>query len=331
MEQHVKANLPIDVATIADLPALGELRLAQGWLRPEALLRAIAEWEGGRIFVIRESAVQPDPYSPPAPVVTTSVIAAGRVGVIGNVIVREDFRRRGLGRLIMKAALDWLHARGVRWALLDATADGYPLYLSLGFVEAEPSWFGHVPLARIRRSVLAAQAADVRVLPREPSHIRRLVMLETAAFGGDRTRFLELVMRAPGSTLYVAEDASGAPVGYLIVRPIEAPYIGGRIGPWVAHDAGTAAALLVRALAADAPWQANLGDVSDADAELFVSPPGTNPHAVELLSAIGVRVVRDDVVMRLDLMRADANDAVDLSPIVDHPEWLYSWLAPMVF
>jgi GNAT superfamily N-acetyltransferase len=325
----VKANLPIDVATVADLPALGGLRAAQGWLRPAALLRAIVEWEGGRIFVIREGALNSASATPLAPAVTTSVIAAGQVGVIGNVIVREDFRRRGLGRLIMNATLDWLRSRGVRWALLDATADGYPLYLSLGFVEAEPSWFGHVPLVDIRRSVLAGQAADVRVLLRESPDMRRLATLDTAAFGGDRTGFLELVLPAPGTALYVAEDASGSPSGYLIVRAIEAPYVGGRLGPWVARDTGTAAALLARALAGDAPWRASLGDVSDADAELFVTPPGTNPHAVELLRTIGVHVVRDDVVMRLALARrGETGEPVS---VADHPEWLYAWLAPMVF
>jgi GNAT superfamily N-acetyltransferase len=325
----VKANLPIDVATVADLPALEALRAAQGWLRPIALLQAIVEWEGGRIFVIREGALNTDSDTPLAPAVTTSVIAAGRVGVIGNVIVREDFRRRGLGRLIMNATLDWLRSRGVRWALLDATADGYPLYLSLGFVEAEPSWFGHVPLAQIRRSVLARQAADVRVLLRQPADMRRLATLDIAAFGGDRTGFLELVLRTPGTTLYVAEDASGSPSGYLIVRAIEAPYVGGRLGPWLARDAGTAAALLARGLATDAPWRESMGDVSDADAELFVTPPGTNPQAVELLRTIGVHVVRDDVVMRLDL--AHPGETGELVSVTDHPEWLYAWLAPMVF
>jgi GNAT superfamily N-acetyltransferase len=325
----VKANLPIDVATAADLPALGELRLAQGWLRPAALLRAIVEWEGGRIFVIREGVLDPYSATPLAPAVTTSVIAAGQVSVIGNVIVREDFRRRGLGRLIMNATLAWLRTRSVRWALLDATADGYPLYLSLGFVEAEPSWFGHVSLAEIRQSVLAGQAADVRVLLSKPADMRRLATLDTAAFGGDRTGFLELVLRAPGTALYVAEDASGLPCGYVIVRPTEAPYVGGRIGPWVARDTGTASALLARALAGDASWRASLGDASDADAELFVSPPGTNPLAVELLRAIGVHVVRDDVVMRLDL--ASPGETGEPVSVMDHPEWLYGWLAPMVF
>jgi GNAT superfamily N-acetyltransferase len=325
----VRTNLPIDVATIADLPALGELRLAQGWLRPEALLRAIVEWEGGRIFVIREAALDLDSATPQAPAVTTSVIAAGQVGVIGNVIVREDYRRRGLGRLTMSATLDWLRSRSVRWALLDATADGYPLYLSLGFMEAEPSWFGHVPLAEIRHSVLAGLAAKVRVLLRQPADMRRLATLETAAFGGDRTRFLELVLRTPSSALYVAEGASGSPSGYLIVRPIETPYVGGRLGPWVACDTGTAAALLARALAADAPWRASLGEVSDGDAELFVTPPDTNPHAIELLRAIGVHVVRDDVVMRLDLARPGETE--EPASVADHPEWLYAWLAPMVF
>jgi len=146
----VIATPRVSAATPDDLRELGSLREEQGWQRNEALLGAIIAWEHGRIFVVRESelgAAHTSPHaSPHAIVATTTAIAAGPVGAIGNVIVRSDARRRGLARLIVSTALDWMRTCGVLYAHLDATKDGRPLYRSLGFVEVTPSWFAHAPL-----------------------------------------------------------------------------------------------------------------------------------------------------------------------------------------
>lgn len=58
---------------------------------------------------------------------------SGRIAVILNVSTRPDYRRQGLGRAIMTTMLDWCRARGIRTVSLQATPDGRPLYLSLGF------------------------------------------------------------------------------------------------------------------------------------------------------------------------------------------------------
>ncbi|GIF13165.1 GNAT family N-acetyltransferase [Actinoplanes teichomyceticus] len=63
----------------------------------------------------------------------------GRVGYVYNVVTDPDMRRRGYSRACMNALLGWFRERGVRAVDLRASADGEPLYESLGFRRsAEP-------------------------------------------------------------------------------------------------------------------------------------------------------------------------------------------------
>ena len=91
----------VEVATPRDLEALAVLRLAQGWHAQRRLLASMLDWERGRIFVVR------DMETASAEVVASAAaIACDEIGVIGNVMVRADRQRRGLGRLVMEATLD---------------------------------------------------------------------------------------------------------------------------------------------------------------------------------------------------------------------------------
>ena len=56
-----------------------------------------------------------------------------RVGYIQWICTDAGFRRLGLGRQVMLALLDWYDRSDVPVVELHATADGEPLYRSLGF------------------------------------------------------------------------------------------------------------------------------------------------------------------------------------------------------
>jgi len=58
-------------------------------------------------------------------------------GYIYNVATDPAYRRRGLSRACMQAALGWFDARGVTLVDLRASPDGEPLYASLGFVRTK--------------------------------------------------------------------------------------------------------------------------------------------------------------------------------------------------
>jgi GNAT superfamily N-acetyltransferase len=331
-------------ATAADMPALARLRSEQGWPPSPRLLATIESWEGGRILLIRASSVTdaapsvpiPGPAAADAPIATVSAIAAGPLGVIGNVIVRADYRKRGLGRLIMEAALRWLRGRGVAHVVLAATPDGRPLYARLGFVDLAPSWLAHGPIAPLDRSVLQSHAGAASAALMPPGELGTLASLDQAAFGGERMGLLALLLRSPEIWLYVAHDPDAAseahPGGYLILRRLRSRPDTLQIGPWVARTPAAAAALLAAALAPDATWCARF----DPGLEPRTVAVVDRRDALALLIEAGATLVEDDIVMQLDFAHPDAPDEIGATggppcPIAAHPDWLYAWLAPMVF
>lgn len=336
----------VETATAADIPALTRLRSNQGWAPSSRLLRVIQAWSGGRVFLLRASALaattslpgSPSPLPPEAPIATASAIAAGPVGVIGNVIVRADYRRRGLGRVVMEASLRWLRGRGVRHVLLAATPDGRPLYSRLGFASLETSWFAHGAIAALNPSVLRERAGTFSARPTPAETLRECAAIDAAAFGGDRLGLLELLLGEGETWLYAARESSGhqpggrEPAGYLILRRLRAQRDTLQIGPWVATSPAAAAALLGAILDETAPWRATFA----ASDEPRLLAAVDRRDALALLVAAGATLVEDDIVMQLDFASPGAPDDITATggppqPVAAHPAWLYAWLAPMVF
>jgi GNAT superfamily N-acetyltransferase len=330
----VPVQYRVESASERDLGELAALRLAQGWHANRALLAALLGWERARVFVVREGAAGEGEDG--GVIATTAAIACDEVGIIGNVIVRGDRQRRGLGRLVMERTIAWLGERGVRSVLLDATVEGRPLYRKLGFVERGISWFADGTLAGIRRTALGDRAGELRASLRGAGEMARLAALDAAAFGGDRMGLVVRMLGQPGTGLYVAEDGRGDPLGYALMRPLAGANVGAQIGPWVARDERAAAALLRAAIGADAPWRAAMGSVSEEDITLHVGMSGMHAGAMELCETLGLRLVEDDALMQLDL-GADGGYGGEPKPVgalrrtAEHPEWVYGWLAPMVF
>jgi GNAT superfamily N-acetyltransferase len=72
--------------------------------------------------------------------------ATGRSGYVSNVATDPAYRRRGYSRACMTALLDWYAQRGIRAIDLRASAEGEPLYASLGFVRSrDPGMRLHLP------------------------------------------------------------------------------------------------------------------------------------------------------------------------------------------
>ena len=107
----MNANPNPEVATSKDVAELGELRESTGWYASMDLLAAAVGWENMQVLELRAGALDLDSPTPSRIIAATSALAAGKVGVIGNVVVHSDYRRRGLGRLMTSAALEWLRSR----------------------------------------------------------------------------------------------------------------------------------------------------------------------------------------------------------------------------
>jgi GNAT superfamily N-acetyltransferase len=70
----------------------------------------------------------------------------GESGYVMSVATDPGYRRRGYSRACMHALLGWFGERHVTSVMLNASADGQPLYTELGFA------FSHDPMMRLRLS-----------------------------------------------------------------------------------------------------------------------------------------------------------------------------------
>jgi len=61
-------------------------------------------------------------------------IVSGRQAIIQNVYTEPDWRRRGLGTLLMKEIIAWSQGAGIDSLVLHASDEGRPLYERLGFI-----------------------------------------------------------------------------------------------------------------------------------------------------------------------------------------------------
>lgn len=321
----------IETATLADLAGLVALRRSQEWTPHMALLTAMLGTDAVRINLIRAGAVDASAVDPDEPIATTSALAAGPVGVIGNVIVSDAYQRRGLGRALMADALAWQRERGAGISLLDATAAGRPLYRSLGYVSTQAySWFARAKVGEIDRDLLRERSEGGMARLSLAAALDRVVALDLAAFGGDRMALLTAVAAQPNRWLYLAEDVSGAVRGYAFVRLMQRPRLGIQVGPLIAMQPTDVAALFAAIMADDAPWRGALPETDASALDLRLSLPPLTDAGFALFAQCGLRLERDDLLMRLDLRQGVPSGSVAWS-IAPHPEWVWGWLAPMVF
>lgn len=239
----------LDAATALMAPAFGpapwqEVVRRHLGLQPEGLL--LAERAGQTLGMV-------------------SGLDYGPFAYIGMLAVHPAAQRQGVARALMSAMLAWLDSRGCPVALLDATADGAPLYAQLGFADVAPS----AVVARADAPTPAPLPADIERLA--PTDLDALVAFDAPIFGADRRALLaQLLATLPGRVL-ATRDAAGAVSGYLVAQAQV-------LGPWAAQTPAVAELLLRAALTCS-----------------FAQPPrvlvpGGNPAALTLLAPYGFRV-----------------------------------------
>lgn len=217
-------DLRLRRADTTDLPRIVELREAVGWAVHDWALEAVLQPPHARCLLV----VNGDHRV----VGVGSGISYGALGFVGNMIVDEGHRRRGIGSAILESVIEFLTARGVGRLELNATPDGRPLYARHGFEQIGPS-----TMARVPRGI--AQVADGIELSRAgPAVLADLVAYDAPRFGGDRGVVLGRMLADPDRPLIVARR-DGEIVGYEWIRPD-----GERVGPLLADTPEIATALV---------------------------------------------------------------------------------------
>jgi len=206
----------------------------------------IAEEDGRRVGVCIAT-----PYAP--------------FGFVGELIVVEAMRGRGIGRRLLEHALDYLRARGARTVFLDGVPAALSLYERAGFR----------PVCRsLRFYGQLAGRSHARVRPMRADDLDAAAALDRLAFGADRRFFLARRLALYPELGRVLER-EGQMAGFILGR--RAP---GRVsaGPWVVRPGVESPGDLLESLALE---------VSDAE-ELSLGVLTTNAAAVAALRAFGL-------------------------------------------
>ena len=211
-------------ADLADLPQIVHLRESVGWAVHDWALRAVLEPPDARCMVVVDEGDHT--------VGVGSGIAYGALGFVGNMIVDDDHRRRGIGSAILRSVIEFLAGRGAVRLELYATPEGRPLYAAHGFELIGPS-----TVARMPRGV-AVPADDIELADGGPAMIDELVAYDAPRFGGHRRALLGLMLGDADRPLIVARRDRQV-VGYGWVRPD-----GERVGPLLADTPEIATALV---------------------------------------------------------------------------------------
>jgi GNAT superfamily N-acetyltransferase len=241
-----------------DLPAIASLRESVGWTAHEWALRAVLDPDDSRCLLV----VDGDHV-----VAVGSGISYGSLGFVGNMVVAEDYRRRGIGAAILEAVTEFLgDERGCQRLELFATESGRPLYTRYGFALTDPSAMATIPSSTqfsTDRSIGVDEAHDAD----------SLADYDTPRFGGNRRRLLAMMANDPARPLLVASEG-GEIRGYAWLRSD-----GPRLGPVLADTPAVAAALLASAFER----------VPEAD-ELTLNVPTANVPGMEWLASLGIQV-----------------------------------------
>ena len=255
----LRTDLALRDATDEDVPAIAALRESVEWAAHDWALRAVIGQPDARCVVVA---------GPDGSVagVGSGIRYAPNLGFIGNMVVAEEHRRRGIGTAILKAVADWLSDAGCTRLELNATDEGRPLYETHGFETV-----GHSLVARIPRepSLVADPATETSLA--KASDGARVAAYDRSRFGADRGRILRLLLDDPECVTVLAER-EGELAGYAVVRPPEP-----RLGPLVADVPEVAATLVGRAF-----------DLAPAADEMRLNLPPGNRRGAEWLRAIGV-------------------------------------------
>jgi GNAT superfamily N-acetyltransferase len=199
---------------------------------------------------------------------------------VGMVIVAPEARRQGIGGLLMEALL----ARaGDRRVVLNATQDGFPLYVRLGFET-------HGAVHQHQAVLVRAPEPDASIRPFTLDDRQALLALDHAASGMERATLID-ALATVGAISVLERD--GVVQAYGVLR------VWGRgvvIGPVVARDQADAKAMIAT-LAAQCEGQFTRIDVTLAS--------GLSPW----LESIGLPRVDEVVAMARGGAPVPAGDA----------------------
>lgn len=214
-----------------DIPEAMELKNALGWNQTVLDWKrflCLAEESCFKVVIDRHLAA------------TCFLFIRDHIAWLAMLIVKEEYKRRGIGRALMEKSLEYCKERGITLIKLDGTQEAYPLYRGFGFLDdCEVGMFkgriGSLNNARPHEN----HAPGLRLKQVDSKGLEGIGSIDTEAFGVSRAAMIErLLLDYPGSG-FVSDEKEIS--GYVLFRPGHHSY---QIGPFVASSPREANALL---------------------------------------------------------------------------------------
>jgi GNAT superfamily N-acetyltransferase len=159
-------------------------------------------------------------------------VGYGKVGWFGNLIVKEEYRKRGVGSLLVNHAVAYLKKKGVKTVGLYAYPNLLEFYGSLGFGKDENFLVLHAP------SVKASSGGELSAARLD--HVEPIASFDHECFGGDRRRLLQNIIVEKGNLAYYCAE-NGKMDGYVAATVFEKA---AWVGPLMSRKAEVAVSLL---------------------------------------------------------------------------------------
>jgi len=190
-------------------------------------------------------------------------VTYGKLGWIGLLIVKKEFRRTGIARLLILKANKYLLSQGVQTIRLEAVPDISELYRRIGFVDEYDS-------LRFKGVATKASFETESVGAMSKTMVDEVAKFDAEYFGAERTKVIERLYEAHPELCFVSRSGSKI-CGYIMSRKAEEGY---SVGPWVCapEKKNTADSLLT----------ACLQRIDDADI-VYIGVPAPNQSAIEIL------------------------------------------------
>jgi len=205
-------------------------------------------------------------------------ISYGKLGWIGLLIIDKEYRRIGVGTLLMKKAMSYLLGIGVETIKLEAVPEIAGLYRKLGFVDEFDS------LRFIGISGKSNRATSPNVKPLRRDEIEEVAKFDSRYFGANRSKALRLTYEDSPEFCFVSRIESKI-IGYIMCYEADTGY---RIGPWVCTSSypRTAKELFSKCI-----------ETVEDYAKLFVGVPALNDAAIKLLQNLDFKLYSKSIRM----------------------------------
>jgi GNAT superfamily N-acetyltransferase len=204
----------------------------------------------------------------------------GKLGWVGLLIVRAEWRRKGIGTALMKEAINHLLTNEVETIRLEAVSAIATVYRKLGFADEYDS----LRFSGVYRKIDSAASSNVKLLKKET--IKEIAEFDAEYFGANRFKVLSSLYHDHPKLCFISYSGPKL-VGYIMCRKAEKGY---RVGPWVCNPENSQAAreLLTKCM-----------ETAEEDAKLYVGVPAVNKKAVEILQDFGFDQYSKSIRMRI--------------------------------